>query len=52
MTAIQLISVIDGMKAFVISLSQVNIISKKIKYIELSALKDFNDFYIDCMMFE
>ncbi|MHB8064114.1 MAG: ASKHA domain-containing protein [Ruminiclostridium sp.] len=34
------------------SLSQANIISKKIKYIELSASKDFNDFYIECMMFE
>jgi len=34
------------------SLAQANIISKKIKYIELSASKDFNDFYIDCMIFE
>jgi len=34
------------------SLSQANIISKKIKYVELSSSKDFNDFYIDCMMFE
>jgi uncharacterized 2Fe-2S/4Fe-4S cluster protein (DUF4445 family) len=34
------------------SLTQANMISKKIKYIELSASKDFNDFYIDCMMFE
>jgi uncharacterized 2Fe-2S/4Fe-4S cluster protein (DUF4445 family) len=34
------------------SLSQANNISKKIKYIELSASKDFNGFYIDCMMFE
>lgn len=33
-------------------LSEANIISKKIKYIELSSSKDFNDFYIDCMMFE
>ncbi|MHB8064838.1 MAG: ASKHA domain-containing protein, partial [Ruminiclostridium sp.] len=34
------------------SLYQADIVSKKIKYIELSASKDFNDFYIDCMMFE
>jgi len=34
------------------SLAQANFISKKINYIELSASKDFNDFYIDCMMFE
>ncbi len=34
------------------SLAQANAISKKIKYIELSASKDFNNFYIDCMMFE
>lgn len=33
-------------------LSQANSISKKIKYVELSSSKDFNDFYIDCMMFE
>ena len=32
--------------------SQANSISKKIKYVELSSSKDFNDFYIDCMMFE
>lgn len=34
------------------SLYQANVISKKIKYIELSASKDFNDFYVECMMFE
>ncbi len=34
------------------SLFQANTLSKKIKYIELSGSKDFNDFYIDCMMFE
>lgn len=34
------------------SLAQANMISKKIKYVELSSSKDFNDFYIDCMMFE
>ncbi len=34
------------------SLSQAVMISKKIKYIELSSSKDFNDFFIDCMMFE
>jgi len=33
-------------------LTQANIISKKIKYIELSSSKDFNDYYIECMMFE
>lgn len=27
-------------------------IGKKMKYIELSSSKDFNDLYIDCMMFE
>lgn len=27
-------------------------ISKKIKYIELSSSKDFNDYYMNCMMFE
>ena len=27
-------------------------ISKRIEYIELSASKSFNDYYIDCMMFE
>lgn len=34
------------------SLATANEISKGIKYIELSASKDFNDFYIDCMLFE
>ncbi len=34
------------------SLSEANNISKKIKYVELSGSKDFNDYYIDCMMFE
>lgn len=33
-------------------LSDAEIIRKKIKYIELSSSKDFNDYYIDCMMFE
>ncbi|AEV67486.1 ASKHA domain-containing protein [Acetivibrio clariflavus] len=33
-------------------LSDAEIISKKIKYIELSSSKDFNDFYMNCMMFE
>ncbi len=27
-------------------------ISRKIKYIELSASKDFNDYYVDCMLFD
>ncbi len=34
------------------SLNQTNTISEKIIYIELSSSKAFNDFYIDCMMFE
>ncbi len=34
------------------SLSQAKIISQRIKYIELSSSKAFNDLYIDCMMFE
>ncbi len=34
------------------SINQTYEISKKIKYIELSSSKDFNDLYIDCMMFE
>lgn len=34
------------------SLEDADNISRKIKYIELSASKDFNDYYVDCMMFE
>ena len=34
------------------SLSETYNISKKINYIELSSSRDFNDLYIDCMMFE
>ena len=33
-------------------LSDAEFISKKIKYIELSSSKDFNDYYMNCMMFE
>lgn len=33
-------------------LSDAQLISKKIKYIELSSSKDFNDYYMECMMFE
>lgn len=33
-------------------LSDTEIIGKKIKYIELSSSKDFNDYYMNCMMFE
>ncbi|MDF2988703.1 MAG: ferredoxin [Eubacterium sp.] len=34
------------------SLKAAEEISRKIKYIELSASKDFNDYYVECMMFE
>ncbi len=34
------------------SFSDAGVISKKVKYIELSASKEFNDCYVDCMMFE
>ncbi len=34
------------------SLKTAEEISRRIKYIELSASKDFNDYYVECMMFE
>lgn len=34
------------------SLKAAGEISRRIKYIELSACKDFNDYYVECMMFE